>query len=31
MTEVMFGLPDRSEDEILAYLDKLAATLEPTR
>ncbi|MDO2379903.1 TIGR03619 family F420-dependent LLM class oxidoreductase, partial [Rhodococcus electrodiphilus] len=31
VTEVMFGLPDRPEDEILAYLDKLAATLDSTR
>lgn len=31
VTEVMFGLPDRPEDEILAYLDMLAATLDSTR
>ncbi|MEO6887088.1 MAG: LLM class F420-dependent oxidoreductase [Jatrophihabitantaceae bacterium] len=27
VTEVIFGLPDRSEDEVLAYLDRLRAKL----
>ena len=27
-TDVIWGLPDKSEDEVLSYLDRLAARLE---
>lgn len=27
VTEVVFGLPDRSEDEVLAYIERLAGTI----
>lgn len=31
VTDVLYGLPDRSEDEVLAYLDRLAAKLAELR
>ncbi|WP_405488045.1 LLM class F420-dependent oxidoreductase [Nocardia sp. NBC_00511] len=29
VTDAVFGMPDKSEDEVLAYLDRLAAKLAP--
>ncbi|QNG17483.1 LLM class F420-dependent oxidoreductase [Rhodococcus triatomae] len=31
VTEVVYGMPDRSEDEVIAYLGRLAGKLEPVR